>query len=174
MTDTLIIAPAALASSTADINAIVAVTIREQIITAFVAALRGLLVENGFHGDMGLNVFRCRKHISPENLPCIIIWPGIESLERSEYGGQYCAMKLGIEAMADAGKECPSVVSERMLGDLIQLVFGRTITLFADAISYESGGTDSYPDAGESAVGTKISLNVKYSYLYGNPYSQAV
>jgi hypothetical protein len=53
------------------------------------------------------------------------------------------------------------------------LAFGQEVTPIADSVQYESGGTDSYPDAGETVVGTKVVLNVKYNYLFGNPYSQA-
>ena len=147
-------------------------TIREQIVAAFESTMKGMLTENGFHFDGGLNVFRCQKNIPPEALPCIVIWPGTEVSELLEYGNQYLAMKMGIEAMAVFGSENPSVVAERMLGDLIRMVFGEIITPLIDVILYESGGSDNYPDAGELAVGTKISLNVKYNYLRGNPYSQ--
>jgi hypothetical protein len=172
MTNTLIVAPVARVSSLGDINAIVAVTIRERIITAFEAALRGLLVKNGFHTDSGLKVFRCRKSVLPDDLPCIIVWPGIEVANEYKYSSHYCSMKMGIETMALFGSEHPSVVAERLLGDLLQLVFGRTVTPLADVVLYESGGTDNYPDTGELAVGTKINLEIKYNYLYGNPYSQ--
>ena len=147
-------------------------TIREQIISAFETAMAVITTVNGYTSNAGLNVIRCRKSLDPEELPCMVIWPGMESSEKRDYGSQYCSMRMGIEAHALFGDENPSVVSERMLGDLIQAVFSQTISYLIDEILYETGGTESYPDAGETAIGVKITLSVKYNYLIGNPYSQ--
>jgi hypothetical protein len=172
MTDTLIIPPPGQITQSGDIGAIVAVTIRERIISEFEVAMAVVTLANGYHSDAGKNIVRCRKSLDPAELPCMVIWPGIETSERREYGGQYCTMKIGIEAHCLFGSENPSVVSERMLGDMIQAVFSQNITDLTDEIEYESGGTDSYPDTGDVAVGVKLTLNVKYNYLIGNPYSQ--
>ena len=176
MANTLIIPPAGRINPGGDIGAIVAVSIRERIISAFEDAMAVVTLANGYHSDAGLDVVRCRKNLDPAELPCIVIWPGTETAERREYGGQYCSMRMGIEAHCLFGSENPSIVSERMLADMIQAVFGQDITSsacdLADDILYETGGTDSYPDAGDVAVGVKISLVIKYNYLIGNPYSQ--
>jgi hypothetical protein len=147
-------------------------TIREQIILAFVAAMSVVTVANGYNSDAGLNVVRARRNLDPLELPCIVIWPGTETLDSDQYGGKFYAMKLGIESHSLFGSENPSVMSEKMLGDLVKSVFSQEITSLADQIIYESGGTDSYPDTGDTAIGVKITLNVKYNYLIGNPYSQ--
>jgi hypothetical protein len=172
MADTLIIPPAGRISPSGDIGAIVAVSIRERIISAFEDAMAVVTLANGYHSDAGLDVIRCRKNLDPADLPCMVIWPGTETAERREYGSQFCSMRMGIEAHAFFGDENPSIVSERMLADMIQAVFGQTITDLADDIQYETGGTESYPDAGEKAIGVKINLVIKYNYLIGNPYSQ--
>lgn len=172
MADTIIIAPAGQILQSGDVGSIVTVTIRERIISEFEDLISVVTLANGFHSDAGKNIVRCRKSLDPSELPCMVIWPGTETGERREYGNQYCTMKLGIEAHCLFGNDNPSVVSEHLLGDMIQAVFGEQIISIADDIQYESGGTDSYPDAGDVAVGVKINLNIKYNYLIGNPYIQ--
>ncbi|MFH0995794.1 MAG: hypothetical protein V1844_09900 [Pseudomonadota bacterium] len=151
---------------------IVTITIREHIISAFEAAMAVVTLANGYHSDAGANIIRARKNLDPSELPCIVIWPGMETGIIEEYGVQKCSMRLGVEAHALFGTENPSVTSEWILGDLIKAVFSQTVTALADEIQYESGGTDSYPDAGEIAIGVKLNLVIKYHYLIGNPYSQ--
>lgn len=146
-------------------------TIRERIIKAYATAMAVVTVANGYQTGAGANVIRCRKNLDPSELPCIVIWPGIETSENRESGYQRINMKMGIEAHALFTDDA-SVISEKLLGDLIKAVFGQVVTSLVDEVQYESGGTDSYPDAGDEAVGAKISLNIKYNYLIGNPYSQ--
>jgi len=42
----------------------------------------------------------------------------------------------------------------------------------ADSISYVSGGTENYPDAGETIVGTSALFLIRYPIKRGNPYAQ--
>lgn len=153
-----------------------ATTIREQIITGFELLLGSVTTANGYHSDAGLNVVRCRKSLDPSELPCIVLWPGMEIAERADYGETFYSMRMGIAFHELLNGENPSVVVERMLGDLVQSVFssganGTQKILHVDSILYESGGADTYPDTGALSVSCIINLQVKYNYLYGNPYS---
>jgi hypothetical protein len=170
MADTLITVPPAQIVTTA--TGSVMETIQEKIISAFVAAMSVITIANGYNCNAGEQVFRCKKNLDPQELPAIVVWPGIETGEKKASGYQYCDMKMGIESIGLFGSANPSFVATRLLGDLIQAVFGQSVTTLADEIIYESGGTDTYPDAGEVAIGVKINLSVKYFYLIGNPYSQ--
>ena len=42
----------------------------------------------------------------------------------------------------------------------------------AEAISYESGGTNDYPDAGDGVTGVQVVFNVQYKTITGNPYAR--
>ena len=42
----------------------------------------------------------------------------------------------------------------------------------AEDIIYSRGGTDRYPEPGESTVGTQVTFNVKYITVAGDPYSR--
>lgn len=145
-------------------------TVREQIITGFELVCSAITVANGYHSDAGMNVIRCRKSLDPSELPCVVLWPGLEIAERADYGETFYSMRMGIEYHDLLRGENPSVMVEMMLGDLIQSVFSAKI-LHVDSIIYESGGADSYPDTGETSVACKINLKVNYNYLFGNPYS---
>lgn len=169
---TEIIVPPASVSVGASIGYIVAPTIRARIIHAFVDAMAVITMANGYHTDSGKNVILCRKNFDPSRLPCIVIWPGMETAERLVSGYCHCTMRLGIGSYAKFGAVSASVISENLLGNTLRALFGQTITALADDIQYESGGIESYPDAGDEVIGVNVNLNVKYNYLIGDPYSQ--
>lgn len=152
---------------------VVTVTIREMIIAAFEAAMTIIKTANGYHTDAGDNVFRCRRHLDPTELPCVVLWPQMEIAEARQYEGPTCTMRMIIESHAQFGAENASVVSERLLGDLSQAVFSQeTISPMIDFMGYESGGTDTYPDTGETTVAAKLNLLIRYNYQWGNPYAK--
>lgn len=170
MTNTLIIAPPAQIETI--VSGSLMETIQEQIISAFLDAMSMITIANGYNCNAGMNVFRCKQKLDPAELSAVVLWPGTETGEKKASGYQYCNMKMGIEAHALFGGANPSVISAKLLGDLIKAVFGQSITALVDEIIYESGGTDTYPDAGDVAIGVKVTLSIKYFYLIGDPYSQ--
>ncbi len=165
-------------------------TIRELIIQeilARAATLRIALSPVIYNTDCGDNVFRARLKVDPDELPCIVLWPQTEEAE-NKHGQALHRMPLRIEGIALFGADNPSVVSERILGDLIRCFTSPTwdrrrlvvspaspvtyLAPYAESIVYQGGGTDSYPEEGSMTIGAYVKLLITYWTAMGDPYTQ--
>lgn len=135
-------------------------TIREQIITAIESKLEECLVSKGYAVNSGSKVFRGLRPADPDNLPAISFFPGIETIVR-EYRKYALSMQLRVEGIALFGSSNPSVISEKILGDLIELITGKKWV-----VPYTSGGTyrikpgDTVEGASSSATGYVESVSL--------------
>jgi hypothetical protein len=158
-------------------------TIREIIIQDFISRLAVITTANGYNTNIGKNVYRVRKAVDPDDLPCCVIWPGAEKGEAS-YGENSCTMPIRIEGIAEFGSENKSAVSEKILGDLKKCILEPGNALaeppvgwirspdYIDSLVYAGGGTEEYPGEEGKSVGAMISVEVKYTEKIGDPYSQ--
>lgn len=163
-------------------------TIRELIIQEFIARA-AVIRSNGspqaYATDIGETVLRVRPKVDPEELPCCVIWPGTEEAEYKN-GQTLCRMPIRVEGLAVFGEENPSVVVERILGDLKKAftspawdrrrpVAGSPVTYlppYAESIVYTGGGPESYPEDGSVSVGVAANFRVTYWTAIGDPCSQ--
>jgi len=99
-------------------------TIREQIISAITTRAEIIRTANGFNTDAGSNAIRARKNLDPSELPAVVIFPQREEVESRKFGVESKAMPIRIEAHAVFGSTDPSVISEQLLGDLIEAFTG--------------------------------------------------
>ena len=233
-------------------------TIREQIISAIEDKLSEIRKDKGYLTDCGKSVFRVVKEINPAELDAVAVWPRKEESIR-EFGVEKITMPVEVQGLMLFGSVTPSIISERILGDLIEALIGNkwilsftsggtyqpqpgetiegatsgaschveavsvdsgswaggdaagSITIrrksgifqaenlnigsetnvattdgtithqspentaaddLADDIIYLSGGTDEYPEGDQLAVGAEVLINVVYSIIAGDPYSQ--
>jgi len=110
-------------------------SIREQIIQAVETKLADILTTAGYHTNCGANVARVRAKFDPDELPAISVWPKKEESE-SKYGSQHNTMPVQIEALKQHGTTNPSIVSEKLLADLIECIMG-----VEWSVEFTSGGT---------------------------------
>jgi len=110
-------------------------TIREQIISAVMSKLAIIRTANGFNTDIGSNPLRVRAKLDPDEFPASVVWPKLEEAGR-QYGSGVHEMPLQVEGQMLHGLENPSVVSEMMLGDLIEAMAGIVWTQ-----AFTGGGT---------------------------------
>lgn len=148
-------------------------TIRERIIQAVATRSENILVSGGYNTDCGQHVFRIRKALDPDaDLDAIVIWPDPEESSRS-YGVDTHVMPVRLQGIALFGDANPSVVSEKILGDLIKAMTASDATGgLAEDVEYTTGGSDDYPDEGETTVGCEATFKIKYKTLKGDPYTQ--
>ncbi len=169
-------------------------TIRELIIQEFVT--RGALVRNtasppAYVTDIGGNVLRARVRTVPSDPPCIVIWPMPEEVEMA-HGLFRHRMRIRVEGIMAFGSGSPSVVGERMHGDLVKCFTSpswdrrRPVLLaspespptyrydppYAESLVYEGGGIEEYPEEGSVLVGAQIRIMVTYWTKVGDPYTQ--
>jgi len=149
-------------------------TIRELIIQDIIARLGVITVANGYNTGIGVNVQRAKKAIDEDDVPVCNVWPRPETSEK-RYGQELCTMPVLIEGVMEFGSENPSVVSERILGDL-KKAMGDLAWLqsldYIDSIAYVSGGSESYPDEEDVTVGAMAVFNISYMTAIGDPYSR--
>jgi len=141
-------------------------TIREKVIQDIVTQLETL---------SGYTVFRGKSEITKQdipNLPIITVLPQVETSER-QYGVQSNVMPVNIHAVKITGDTNPSVVGEKILGELISGVVGNSSNISnIEDIKYTGGGIDTYPTEDEQAVSVQCSIEVDYETVIGDPYSQ--
>jgi hypothetical protein len=109
-------------------------SIREQIIQTTLAGLSDIRTANGYNTDCGSNVQRVRQVFDPGELPAIDVWPHPDEASK-EYSNNVLIMPLRISGLVLFGSANPSVVSEKILADLVEVMMGITWTL-----PFSSGG----------------------------------
>lgn len=165
-------------------------TIRELIIQEFMtraATLRNTASPPAYATDMGGNPLRARLRVDPDELPCIVIFPMTEEAENA-HGMSRHRMRIRVDGIVAFGSESPSVVGERMLGDLIKCFTSPSwdrrriaespespVTYdppYTESIVYEGGGIEEYPEDGSVSVGVQVRFMVTYWTAIGDPFNQ--
>ncbi len=147
-------------------------TIRELILQDIVTQLGSLNTANGYNTNCGQNVLRGTTEIPLQDLPASVVLPGEES-GAHEYGDQLLTMPLEIHGLHKRGDLNISVLGEQMLGDLIScLVGGQSNIGYIDRLHYSGGGIEEYPGPEDQALSVRASIEVEYTTLIGDPYTQ--
>ena len=134
-------------------------TIREQIILAVLARVAEIQTANGYNTDCGTEVLRMKKLVDPDDLPLVIVWPGPEE-KTKQYGKVVYSMPVKIECIKAFGSINPSVVSESMLGDVIENILGIEYTLPFTTGSTEIEVGDTVVGATSTATGYVCAVDV--------------
>ncbi|MFK5951767.1 MAG: hypothetical protein QM498_01840 [Desulfobacterium sp.] len=153
-------------------------TIRENIISAYTTRLATMTTINGYvvgAGDCNpdeAGVYRATPEVDPDDIPACVVWPGIEEAVK-DYGEHECAMKMKVEAMAPIGTTNPSIIQERILGDLKKCLFDMTVIIHADieGIVYIGGGVSQTPSEEDTIAAAYVEFTVKYNEIVGDPYT---
>jgi hypothetical protein len=102
------------------------------------------------------------------------VWPRPETSSKA-YGLQKNIMPILIEGSVAHGSTNPSVIAEKILGDIIQAFTDpawERLPDYIDSIAYVSGGTESYPDEEDHITGASALFHVAYTTVTGDPYTQ--
>jgi len=158
-------------------------TIRELVILDILARLAVITTANDYAIGMGAHVIRARKSIDPSELPAVVLWPGTETAVPT-YRESVCTMVVRVEGIAVFGSTNPSVMAEKILGDLKKCLLAQDDRSgspwtgwnrspdYIDSIVYTAGGTDEYPDEGNLTVGAAVTFNVQYTTKSDDPTAQ--
>lgn len=163
-------------------------TIREQIIRKIVTRLAVITAAGGYNTDIGENVQRGRMKLDMSEVPACVVFPLPEEAER-RYGKVICRMPVKVEGMLRMpvhdydgmrylGESNPSVLSEKILGDLRKCITDQSAIStwtggLTDDVQYTGGGTDEYPDPEDEVTGANATFLITYKTLAGDPYSQS-
>lgn len=147
-------------------------TIREQIISAYLARLADWTTGNGFNYSCGESVERAKAEVNEADLPVVVLWPQPETAEFA-YGINRCSMVLKLEVLALVENENRSVVQERLLGDAIKIMTDPAVTVasLVAEIAYQGGGPAGTEKAEETVTAISAEFKVEYETVVGDPYS---
>ena len=160
-------------------------TIREKILKQIKASLEQISVANHYNTDLGNYVIRGQAVGPISALPATIIQAMPDEQTEFEHGSEKNIMPVLITGNMEyvlltdyeTEKDGIAQLAEMILGD-IKLAIGNALLheniKYIDAMSYQGGGAESYPDLkeGELAVQVIIRYDVKYSTKVYNPYEQ--
>ncbi len=121
-------------------------TIREQIVTALIAALAVIRTANGYATECGQAVFRARTAVDPESAPFINVFPQREEAEGDQYDQTKHTMTVKVEAACAFAGDTAGQLAEALLGDVIEGCCGERI-----AIAYTDG--DNRISVGDTVTG---------------------
>lgn len=163
-------------------------SIRELIIAEIMTRAATILTATSpviYNLNIGAHVYRAVRPVDPANLPCAVVWPQPETASYKN-GMVENSMPVIVEGMAKFGSSNPSTIAEQILADLIKCFASpnwdrrRVKTAspltyydpYADSIIYVQGGTNSYPESGDTIIGAQATFNVMYWTAAGDPYTQ--
>ena len=147
-------------------------TIREQIIAAALVQLAKINTTNLYQYTMSTPK-RGVKNIDARDYPLSVAFPGTEENERA-FGKDILTFSLRVESHHFIGGANPSVIQEKMLGDLRKNLSNPSDkwTTKAEDIVYSDGGPAEQPDAEDTTTAVYAVFTIKYKTAIGNPYSQ--
>jgi hypothetical protein len=152
-------------------------TIREIIIKALVAQAAVIRTTGSpvlYSTDCGATVLRERRNVDPSELPCIVIWPQREEAANT-HGQTRIRMTVQIDGVMKFNDDDPSVVSEKILGDIVKCFatpgWFTTSPNYIESMVYQSGGNDSPRDESAITVGMAATFLLTYWTAAGDPYS---
>jgi len=142
-------------------------TIKEQILLAIIARLADIRTANGYNVDCGGNVLRVKKVVDSDDLPMVNIWPQPEIITK-QYGKHVCQMPVRIECVSPFGATNPSVISEAMLGDIIENIISTEYTLPFTTGTTEIEVGDTVTGATSGATGYVTGVDLQTGTWVGN------
>lgn len=90
----------------------------KQVELAFSARLGQILVSNGFRTDIGCRVFRGRRKIDPDQIPCVVIVGSDDSVLAQKRGEVSLAQGYIIEAHCQCDPDNPNDAALDMIADI--------------------------------------------------------
>jgi len=165
-----------------------AIPVRERVIQEFKYVAQQLTTAEGFHSNCGANVTRGRMSWEEDDR-CMSIFPEVEQSSKNAYTYDSHVMPVKFDVLetyadliAEFGDEAASVMGERVLADLKEVIRrsrGALTTPGIDgepalvqSIQYTGGGIQKYPKSSEKTVGITASFDVTYETKSGDPYNQ--
>lgn len=147
-------------------------TIREQIIQAFVARASTLLTAAGFASNIGAHVSRGIKEVDPSQLPVCSLFPLPDTQVENAGSGLYLiTFSIRVEGVAFFGTTNPSELAEVILGDIRKGFMAEAVSSLIERMRYASGGTDDYPEAKVTTIAASVVFEIKYFSKIDDPYS---
>lgn len=137
-------------------------TVREKIIQAIVTCLQGITIANGYNTDLGKDYVERAKPQWDENfVPAISVFPKVETMERKHGGAMLITIPVGVSGYNVFGAINPSVVAEKMLGDIIINILGPRFKFTFNTGTNEIKAGDTITGKTSNATAVVVSVTVE-------------
>lgn len=149
-------------------------SIREQIILAIFFRLLTITTANGYNIPVADNANRARKNYDEEDLPALSLWPGLE-VSVNQYGNTERKMVIDIESIKLLDDESLSndAIANQMIADVQKCMgtYDAAVSGLIDGMQ-ETNTEPIYPDDGSNVISTRVTYEITYKTVKGNPYLQ--
>lgn len=149
-------------------------SIREQIIQAIFARLETITTANGYNVSVADNANRAKKNYDEYELPALTLWAGQEVNERL-FNVNERKMVIDIESLKLLENETltDDAITNQMIADIQKCMgtYSATVSDLIDGMN-ETNTEPIYPDDGSSIISVRVTYEVAYSTVKGDPYSQ--
>jgi len=127
--------------------------------------LATISVANGYNTEIGARVFRGRRDLEAQSVPCVVI-AELEDvvLDKSGRNGRHVklAQVYAIEGHDACSADHPNDKAHLILEDLKRAVFGTPFVVTVSSVDYR-GRTIGVRDAGAGAIAAAIRIAVEFS-----------
>ena len=145
----------------------------ENVSRAIETRLAAINAANGFETDVGLRVLRGKRALNEEDLPCVVIVEGPESIDQQ----RGTLMTLGARYLLEAHDHCdpthPNDRGHALVRDLKRAVFSgermRGLGLDGLALSVSYRGKVIGHEAGTSLVYASVAVEVQFTEDIAKP-----
>ena len=146
-------------------------TRRELIIQEALTQLAKITVANGYQYTMSTPK-RGVKNIDTKDFPLSVVFPAVEENER-KFAKNVLTFSIRVESHAIVGSVNPSIIQEKMLGDLIKNLTNPSDawTTKTEDIAYFGGGPAEQPEAEDTTTAVYAIFTIKYKTNIGSPYT---
>lgn len=132
-----------------------------------------VLLPSGMDADAQL--FWARRIEDPkEELPVVIVWPRLETSQRTSFGMDAITMAFDVHIVCLIGKHNFVDLGEDLIATMRRTIPGSDPTLdgLVTDIRYVSGGADEYPTVSDQALNVMTSWEIDYETQANNPDEQ--
>jgi hypothetical protein len=141
------------------------------VATKIAERLQAISIANGYATDIGLRVYRGRRRVEDNHMPCITIVEGDDKIiDDGVQGNALLAQQYHIEAHTACDPNNPNDAAHLMIGDMKKALFGADITFARTVRKFLYRGRMILPrDDGLAVVAANITVEAVFPESLANP-----
>ncbi len=154
-------------------------SIAERILRVVKKRLQLIRKDDGYSTNAGLHVFRARRTVKTDELPCASVWSGDESsTDKQIYKKFNNQLSIAVDGLTFVDQDDTGEMLELLKADIKRALFGDsknggiTDENGLKAAMYFDGCTPSPREDGANTEGIRVNLVVLYPENVGDPSSQ--
>lgn len=148
-------------------------SIPQDVALELAARVSQITIANGYATDVGLRVYRGRRRLTPEHLPCVVLIERKTTPIEQSKGDAKVAAGFVLEGHSECDPDNPNDMGHALEADIMQAVFTTPEFTYGSPpkkATYEYGGTEISPrEDGQKHVQTAVDVTVSYVVRKAKP-----